>query len=164
MSQNEDAELAETAQKTLAAQDFERTRKHRQIERNRAAGVGLFCRTGKFPPEIHETILTNPKTPDAAIIQFARKTQKGELLELLSFNQQLLIRSPQIIEAIIANPFRTAEAERRAAEIKREFFEKSRGAQQIANELRAQGKTAAAEFIEQAEFSQNLQPASTDSI
>ena len=51
-----------------------------------------------------------------------------------------------------------------AAEVKREFFEKSRGAQQIANELRAQGKTAAAEFIEGAEFSPNLQPTSTASI
>ncbi|HBE84039.1 MAG TPA: hypothetical protein DDW24_14850, partial [Blastocatellia bacterium] len=37
-------------------------------------------------------------------------------------------------------------------ETKREFFEKERGAQQIADELRAQGKEAAAEFIEQAEF------------
>jgi hypothetical protein len=68
-----------------------------------------------------------------------------------------LIQTPAIIDAIISNPFRTAEAERRASETKREFFEKERGAQQIANELRAQGKNAAAEFIEQAEFSQDLQ-------
>src|SRR2546423_1596978 len=42
-------------------------------------------------------------------------------------------------------------AERRVREVRREFFEKERGAQQIANELRARGAGAAAEFFEQAE-------------
>ena len=78
------------------------------------------------------------------------------MLELIALNQQLLIQNPAIIDAIIANPYRTAEAERHAQETKREFFEKERGAQQIANELRAQGKDAAAEFIEQAEFAEDL--------
>ena len=163
LSQNNDAELAENAQNTLAAQDLnelENTIKSTEIA---PQVLAYFAVQENLSPTIQETILTNPKTPDKAIVQFARKTQKGELLELLSFNQQLLIRSPQIMEAIIANPFRTAEAERRAAEVKREFFEKTRGAQQIANELRAQGKTAAAEFIEQAEFSQDLDSTSADS-
>ena len=74
------------------------------------------------------------------------------MLEIISLNQQLLIQTPAIIEAIIANPNRTSEAMRRAAETRREFFEKERGVQQIAGELRAQGKEAAAEFIEQADF------------
>ena len=164
LSQNEDAELAEAAQTTLAAQDvgeLGNTVKSKDIA---PQVLAYFAGRDNLPPEIHETILTNAKTPNAAVIQFVRQTKKGELLEFISFNQQLLIRSPQIIDAIIANPYRTAEAERRAAEVKREFFEKSRGAQQIANELRAQGKTAAAEFIEQAEFSPNLQPTSTASI
>ncbi|HUR99428.1 MAG TPA: hypothetical protein VMZ26_15290, partial [Pyrinomonadaceae bacterium] len=50
------------------------------------------------------------------------------------------------------NPNRTSEAERRAAETKKEFFEKERGQQQIASELRAQGKEAAAQFIENSDF------------
>jgi hypothetical protein len=86
------------------------------------------------------------------LVEFARSSTKGELLELLSLNQQLLIQIPGIIDGIIGNPNRTVEAERRALETKREFFEKERGAQQIANELRAQGKEAAAEYIEKAEF------------
>ena len=160
----DDAELAETAQSTLAAQDLGEL--ENTIRSNEIAPqvLAYFAGRENLPPEIHETILSNPKTPNTAIIQFARQTKKGELLELISFNQQLLIRTPQIIDAIIANPYRTAEAERRASEVKREFFEKSRGAQQIANELRAQGKAAAAEFIEQAEFGTTLQPTSTASI
>ncbi|MCV4655964.1 hypothetical protein OFM13_32015, partial [Escherichia coli] len=84
------------------------------------------------------------RTPADAIAEFARTTRNGPLLELLAYNQQLLIQYPAIIDAILQNDFRTSEAERRAAETKREFFEKERGLQQIANELRAQGKEAAA--------------------
>ena len=77
----------------------------------------------------------------------------GALLELIAVNQQRLVRTPAIIDAILENPARSVEAERRARETKREFFEKERGARQIADELRAQGKTAAAEFFETAELS-----------
>src|SRR5205807_7772405 len=43
-------------------------------------------------------------------------------------------------------------AERRARETRSEFFEKERGAEQIAQELRARGNTAAAEFFETADL------------
>ena len=49
------------------------------------------------------------------------------------------------------NPARTPEVERRAKETQREFFEKERGAQQIADEMRARGMNAAAEFAAVAE-------------
>ena len=151
-----DAELAENARQTLSSQETNQL--GILLKSNEIAPPILDYYAGQenLPTEIYETVLTNPNTPKTAIIKFARQTNKGELLELISFNQQLLIQTPAIIDAIIANPYRTAEAERRAAETKREFFEKTRGAQQIANELRAQGKEAAAEFIEQAEFSANL--------
>lgn len=154
---HDDAELAESAKQTLAAQD--QTQLAEIVKSNEIAPqvLSFFAETENLPREIHESILTNPKTPSQSIIKFARQTADGELLELLTVNQQLLINSPPIIDAIIANPYRTAEAERRASEIKREFFEKERGAQQIADELRARGKVAAAEFIESSEFGENLQ-------
>ena len=158
-----DAELAASAVSTLASQDkneLESTVKSIEVA---PPVLAYFAGRDDQPQQIHAAILANPKTPDAAMINFARHTANGELLELISFNQQLLIGTPQIIDAIIANPHRTAEAERRAAEIKREFFQKERGAQQIANELRAQGKDAAAEFIEQADFAANLQENSSKS-
>src|SRR5205814_8580199 len=99
----------------------------------------------------HEAVVLNHNTPDEAIAALASTTTDGSLLELITINQQRLIRAPAIIDAVLANPVRTHEAERRVREVRREFFEKERGAQQIANELRAQGKTAAAEFVEQAE-------------
>ncbi|KXJ99222.1 MAG: hypothetical protein UZ17_ACD001002483 [Acidobacteria bacterium OLB17] len=99
----------------------------------------------------------NSATPVESLETLAGSTADSGLLERIALNQQLLIRHSPIIEAILSNPNRSAEAERRAAETKREFFEKERGAAQIVSELRAQGNEAAAEFLEQAEFAEDLE-------
>lgn len=152
-----DAELAKNARETLNSQDISELPSILQSKDVAPRVLDFFAGQQNLPNEAYEAILQNPKTPEQSIIKFARASRIGEMLELLSLNQQLLIQNPSIIDAIIANPYRTAEAERRASEIKREFFEKERGAQQIANELRAQGKEAAAEFIEKAEFAENFE-------
>lgn len=156
LARQDDPETAPIAQATLDSQDVGELGGVLKTTEIAPQVLDYFSERENIPAQIHETILTNPNTPNTTIMKFARRTKSGELLELISLNQQLLIGTPQIIDAIIANPYRTAEAERRASEIKREFFQKTRGAQQIANELRAQGKTAAAEFIEQAEFAADL--------
>ena len=102
--------------------------------------------------EIREAVILNASTPDDAIVQMAACVSDGSLLELITLNQQRLVRSPTIIDAILKNSARTADAERRAREIQTEFFEKERGARQIAGELRARGNTAAAEFFETADL------------
>lgn len=152
-----DAELAKNARETLNSQDISELPSILQSKDVAPRVLDFFAGQQNLPNEAYEAILQNPKTPEPSLVKFARTSKSGEMLELLSLNQQLLIQNPTIIDAIIANPYRTAEAERRAAETKREFFEKERGAQQIANELRAQGKEAAAEFIEKAEFAEDLE-------
>ena len=102
--------------------------------------------------EVHEATILNNRTPDDAIATLASATSNGSLLELIAVNQQRLVRSPAIIDAILANPARSGEADRRATETRKEFFEKERGARQIADELRARGQTAAAEFFESADL------------
>ena len=156
LAKGENPELKSTAEETLKNQDAEKLRFVVESDETAPSILAYFIEQESIAPEILESVLTNSKTPDTAIVNFARQTKNGNLLELVALNQQRLIRIPALIDAIIANPFRTAEAERRAAETKREFFQKERGAQQIADELRAQGKTAAAEFIEQAEFTENI--------
>ena len=147
-----DAEIAEHARETLNTQDTVLLRETLRSEDVPKSVLSYYAGKLNIEKSLHEAIILNPQTPQSTMVTFARNTQDGELLELISMNQQLLIRTPALIDAIIGNPNRTSEAERRAAETKREFFEKERGAQQIADELRAQGKEAAAEFIEQAEF------------
>ncbi|HEX9962526.1 MAG TPA: hypothetical protein VGB00_16445 [Pyrinomonadaceae bacterium] len=156
LAQNGDEELSVNARETLKNQDRERLSDLVSAPQASPAVLAYFAGEENLPFNAYEAIISNFNTPDTAIIKFARSTKDGSLLELITLNQQRLIRTPQIIEAIVANPYRTAEAERRAQETKREFFQKERGAQQIANELRAQGLEAAAEFIEQAEFAENL--------
>jgi hypothetical protein len=111
----------------------------------------LTCRANNTR-ELYEAVIQNRSTPDEALSQFARSASDPSLVELIALNQERLVRYPQLIEAILANPARSSEAERRARETKKEFFEKERGARQIAEELRARGKVAAAEFFETADL------------
>lgn len=156
LAKSSDGEIAATANKTLDNQDTSALVDLLENAEVATTILAHFAAKQGLPEHLYEVVLANPKTPDTAVLQFSRQTQNGSLLELVALNQQRLIRTPAIIDAILNNSFRTVEADRRASETKREFFEKERGAQQIANELRAQGKDAAAEFIENAEFADTL--------
>lgn len=147
-----DAEIAEAAASTLASQENEDLLNAAQSPDTSPAVLG-FLGTNTSNRNVHEAVIQNSNTPDAAIARIAGIVADGSLLELIAINQQRLVRMPAIIDAILENPARSVEAERRARETKKEFFEKERGARQIADELRAQGKSAAAEFFETAELS-----------
>lgn len=152
LARGADPELAEAAENTLKSQDEEALKPIAASIETAPHVLDYFATGELFSGKIREAVIANPKTPVQSVVRLAQKTSSGDLLEVLAFNQQLLIKTPAIIDAVIENPHRTPEAERRVREIKREFFEKTRGAEQIARELKAQGKEAAAEFIESAEF------------
>ena len=156
LSENPDPEIKKNALETLGSQQMSDIDGAVLSNETAPSVLRYFAGQTNLPASVHEAVLINANTPATAIASFAARTTNGSLLELISFNQQLLIQNPAIIDAIIANSSRTPEAERRASEIKREFFEKERGAQQIANELRARGNEAAAEFLESAEFAGDL--------
>lgn len=150
LTASDNAELSAAATETLTEQeptDLLEIAKAGDV----APTVLAYLATHNAPKNIHEALILNSKTPDAALATLAQTTPEGSLIELIALNQQRLVRFPDIIDAILANPRRTGEAERRAKETKKEFFEKERGARQIAEELRARGKSAAAEFFEAAE-------------
>jgi hypothetical protein len=149
---SEDSEIASAANETLAAEDSANFLIAAKGDDTAPSVLSYLATQLAEDREIHEALILNNKTPDQALALVAAKTGDGSLLELLSVNQQRLVRSPEIIEAILNNTARTSEAERRALETRREFFEKERGARQIADELRARGKDAAAEFFENAEM------------
>lgn len=147
-----DAEIAEFARHSLGSQDDQLLAGTLRTDSATPNVLEYFSRREDIPNEAVEAVVTNRKTPIQALAQAAITSRNAYLLDLLSMNQQLLIQTPTLIDAILANPHRSSDADRRASETKREFFEKERGQQQIANELRAQGREAAAEFVEQAEF------------
>jgi arsenate reductase-like glutaredoxin family protein len=87
-----------------------------------------------------EAIILNKSTSNDAIAFIAAYHTNSSLLEAITINQQRLIQHPVIIDAILANPYRSAEAERRAREVKTEFFEKELGAAQVAEEQKARAQ------------------------
>ena len=149
---SDDSELSGPARETIRTQDTEMLTGIVRSEDASVSVLSYLASVNELPRKVLESIVLNPRTPIPTVVKFANETNSSELLDAISLNQQLLIQNPALIEAILRNPKRSSEAERRAAETKREFFEKERGQQQIANELRAQGKEAAAEFIENAQF------------
>jgi regulator of extracellular matrix RemA (YlzA/DUF370 family) len=147
----EDTEIAEAAKETLESQDADDLLAAAKSDETSTKVLDYLAVFSKAGRPVYEAVILNNRTSDQAIAKLASATADSSLLELIAFNQQRLVRSPEIIDAILANSDRSGEAERRARETQKEFFEKERGAQQIAQELRARGKSAAAEFFESVE-------------
>lgn len=153
LRQSDNAEIAEAAQTTLTSQNNEDLLIAAKADETSLSVLSYFATEANVSREVREATVLNKNTPDEAIAALARSTKDGSVLELIGINQQRMVRAPAIIAGILENPARTPDAERRARETQREFFEKERGAQQIAEELRARGKAAAAEFFAGADLS-----------
>jgi hypothetical protein len=146
-----DGEVARAAEETLKGQEPAVLLGIASAPETSKAVLSYLAERPGLAREVQEAVALNGSTPDEAVAALARSTQEGGVLELVSINQQRLIRAPSIIDAVLANPARTADADRRVRETRREFFEKERGARQVADEMRARGMGAAAEFFEAAE-------------
>jgi hypothetical protein len=109
-----------------------------------ASVLGFLCLWHRAPRETVEAAIFNASTPDAALARLAANSKDPSVIEAISLKQQSLIRSPEIIEAILSNPARTQTAERRANEVRQEFFEKQFGVNLVAQEQRAQAEADAA--------------------
>ena len=152
LTASDDEQIATAATETLQSETHDNLLLAAKAPETSPNVLAYLATRSKQTSEVHEATILNNNTPDHAIAKLAAATPNGSLLELIAINQQRLVRAPEIIDAILANPARTGEAERRASETRKEFFEKERGAKQIADELRARGQTAAAEFFESAEL------------
>ena len=152
LAESNDAELSTAAQETLKSESEEDLVIAASADDTPPSVLAYLASQPNATLKLCEATVLNPQTPDEALTKLAAATSHGSLLELIAINQQRLVRAPDLIEAILANPARTGEADRRARETRKEFFEKERGARQIADELRARGQTAAAEFFETAEL------------
>lgn len=112
-------------------------------DKTSAEVLGFLCTWRRLPRETTETVIFNPATPDGALASLAATSNNPALIEAVSLKQQSLIRCPEIIHAILMNPARTPEAERRANEVREEFFEKQFGVRLVADEQRARAEAEA---------------------
>ncbi|HLM23656.1 MAG TPA: hypothetical protein VK274_01310 [Pyrinomonadaceae bacterium] len=152
LTTSDDAQIASAATETLKAETADELLSAASDQETAPNVLAYLATRADGTPQLYEATILNTRTPDNALAKLAATTPHGSLLELITINQQRLVRSPEIIDALLSNPACTGEAERRARETRKEFFEKERGARQIADELRARGQTAAAEFFETAEL------------
>jgi regulator of extracellular matrix RemA (YlzA/DUF370 family) len=149
---SDNTEIAAAAKDTLDSETQEDLAVAASAEDTAPSVLAYLVAQPETTRAVCEAAILNSKTPDEALVKLAASTTHGPLLDLIAINQQRLVRIPELIEAILANPACPGEAERRARETRKEFFEKERGARQIAGELRARGQNAAAEFFETAEL------------
>ena len=152
----DDSEIAEAAKATLASQEAEDLLAAARDNETSVAVLDYLATFSNDSRDVQEAVVLNNRTSDEAIARLAASTSVSSLLDLIAANQTRLVRFPKIIDAILANSDRSGEAERRARETRQEFFEKERGAQQIAQELRSRGNNAAAEFFESADLTGGL--------
>jgi regulator of extracellular matrix RemA (YlzA/DUF370 family) len=153
LTATDDAQISAAAAETLKNESAEDLLIAASGEETAPNVLAYLATAADGKQEIYEAAILNTRTPDQSLARLAATTTNSSLLELITINQQRLVRTPEIIDAILGNPACSSEAERRARETRKEFFEKERGARQIADELRARGQTAAAEFFEAAELS-----------
>jgi regulator of extracellular matrix RemA (YlzA/DUF370 family) len=152
LTASDDAQISSAATETLKCESPEDLLLAAKAEDTAPNVLAYLATQPDGTSEVYEATVLNARTPDQALAKLAATTSHSSLLELITINQQRLVRCPEIIDAILQNPACGGEAERRARETRKEFFEKERGARQIADELRARGQTAAAEFFETAEL------------
>jgi hypothetical protein len=159
LTQDPDAEILHTALATLENFNVAQLLPIIQNPQTDPDVLGFVAVWPRSTHELAEAAILNQSTPDEAIARFAAVSNSSNLLEAITINQQRLIRHPAIIDAILSNPQRSPEAERRAREVKTEFFEKELGAARVADEQKARGARIAQALgvdISDDEFQQTL--------
>jgi hypothetical protein len=86
------------------------------------AHLELLLRATDDPPVL-ESLTRNRAVSDAAVEGLARRADP-QIQEIIAINQSRLLRCPQILDALEANPGLTQDVKRRVLETREEFFSK----------------------------------------
>jgi len=70
-----------------------------------------------------EALIRNRAVSDAAVTELARRAEPG-VQEVIVINQARILRTPEILDALLENPSVTPDVRRRVAETREEFFDK----------------------------------------
>lgn len=77
-----------------------------------------------------EALIRNRAVSDDAVAALAARAEPA-LQDVIVINQARIIRAPQILDALLANPRLSPDARRRALETREEFFEKKARTQEV---------------------------------
>jgi hypothetical protein len=88
---NEDKEISSTALATLDSQDPNELSGVVNSHEVAPSVLNFLARKKELPREVHESVIANQRTPGDALVDLAKNTSEGALLELIAINQQRLI-------------------------------------------------------------------------
>ena len=101
-----------------------------------------------------EALIRNRTVPDVAVAELAKHAEP-RLQEIIVINQARIIRAPDILDALLANPTLTPETRRRTLENREEFFDKKARLAALADlvepEMLAEPDDAIADLLQRAE-------------
>lgn len=101
-----------------------------------------------------EVLIRNRAVPDFAVAELAAHAEP-RLQEIIVINQARIIRAPEILDALLANPAITPETKRRVLENREEFFDKKARLQALADlvepELLEEPDDAIADLLQRAQ-------------
>jgi hypothetical protein len=82
---------------------------------------------------VMESLIRNRTVPDASIVELAGRAEPG-VQEIIVINQLRILRAPEILDALLANPRVSNETRRRALETREEFFDKKARLEKLAED------------------------------
>jgi len=104
LTTSDDAQIAAAATETLKAETAEDLLSAASDDETAPNVLAYLATRTDGTTKLYEATILNTHTPDHALAKLAAATPHASLLELITINQQRLVRSPEIIDAILSNP------------------------------------------------------------
>jgi hypothetical protein len=133
LTNSSDAGVAESAKTSLADIPSRSVHAFASNESAPAEHLALLMRATD-DPFILEALIRNRALPDSLVAEVAAVADAA-VQEIVVINQARILRAPEILDALLANPRVTADVRRRVAETREEFFDKKARAAQEAAEV-----------------------------
>jgi hypothetical protein len=122
LTRSSDAEIAAAARSSLADVPSRSTHSFAANESLPPAHLSMLLRASE-DPFVLEALIRNRAVPDALVVELAAVADAA-VQEVVAINQARIIRTPGILDALLANPQLTPDVRRRALETREEFFDK----------------------------------------
>ncbi len=127
-----DAEIAQLAHDALKDVPLRSLLAFAANEASSADYLSLLVRATE-DASVLEALIRNRTVPDAQIVELAERADP-HVQEIIVINQLRILRAPQILDALLANPRLSTESRRRALETREEFFDKKARLEKLAED------------------------------
>jgi hypothetical protein len=127
-----DAEINQQAHESLKEIPNRSVQAFATNERAAPEHLALLTRATE-DPAILESLIRNRSLPDESLVDLAGHADPI-VQEIIVINQARIIKAPQILDALLANPRLAPDVRRRALENREEFFDKKARLEKLAEE------------------------------